>query len=89
MVNELAERGLAFAIFLSKGVSRFKIPFKVVFREKFILNVLVSLPPLGRRTYHPLIPEVLAHGFSPAPAFSVGVGSSTFRDGWALASLIC
>ena len=52
--------------------------------------VLVCLLPLSRRTNHPLISEELAHGFSPAPVFSSGVGSRiTFRDGWLLASLSC
>ena len=48
---------------------------------------LVFLPPLGGRTNHPLIPEVLAHRFSPA--LKNRVGSSTDKDGWPLASLIC
>ena len=50
---------------------------------------LVFLLPLGRRTHHPLIRGVLAHGFSPALVFSSRVGSSTPTDGWPLASLSC
>ena len=76
------------------GFSRFQRRFrfsseKVDVMIDFLSNILVFLPPLGGRTFHPRFPEVLAHGFSPALLVPSRVGSSTFRGGWALASLIC